>query len=36
MDKQKMYDFVAQATGKCRLLVVGDVMLDKYYYVQRL
>ena len=32
MDKQKMYDFVAQATGKCRLLVVGDVMLDKYYY----
>ncbi len=32
MDKQKMYDFVAQATSKCRLLVVGDVMLDKYYY----
>ena len=32
MDKKKMYDFVAQATGKCRLLVVGDVMLDKYYY----
>lgn len=32
MDKQRLYDFVAQNTSKCRILVVGDVMLDKYYY----
>ena len=32
MDKQKMNDLEAQASGKCRLLVDGDVMLDKYYY----
>ncbi len=25
-------DFVAQGTEKCRVLVVGDVMLDQYYY----
>lgn len=27
-----LYDFVAERTGKCKILVVGDVMLDKYYY----
>ena len=32
MDKQALYDFVAQSTRQCRILVVGDVMLDKYYY----
>ncbi|BAL84364.1 putative D-beta-D-heptose 7-phosphate kinase [Selenomonas ruminantium subsp. lactilytica TAM6421] len=32
MDKQIMYDFIAGNAAKCRLLVVGDVMLDKYYY----
>ena len=32
MDKQRLYDFVAQKTNKFRILVVGDVMLDKYYY----
>ena len=25
-------DFVSHGTGKCRVLVVGDVMLDQYYY----
>ena len=25
-------DFVAHGTEKCRVLVVGDVMLDQYYY----
>lgn len=32
MDKQALYDFVAGRTGRCKILVVGDVMLDKYYY----
>ncbi len=32
MDKEKLYDFVAQRTSRCKILVVGDVMLDKYYY----
>ncbi len=32
IDKQGLYDFVARPTRKCRILVVGDVMLDKYYY----
>ena len=32
MNKQIMYDFIAHKSDKCRLLVVGDVMLDKYYY----
>ena len=27
-----LYDFVAKDTGHYQLLVVGDVMLDKYYY----
>lgn len=25
-------EFVAERTGRCKVLVVGDVMLDKYYY----
>lgn len=32
MDKQKMHDFVSQGMPACRILVVGDVMLDKYFY----
>ena len=32
MEKQALYDFVAGRTADCRILVVGDVMLDKYYY----
>ena len=32
MDKEALYDFVARKTEKCKILVVGDVMLDKYYY----
>ena len=32
MDIQTLYDFVAERTSKCKILVVGDVMLDKYYY----
>ena len=27
-----LYDFVKNKMEKCRILVVGDVMLDKYYY----
>lgn len=32
MDKQQMFDFVRDRAAGCRILVVGDVMLDKYYY----
>ena len=32
MDKKALYDFIAKKTGKCAIAVVGDVMLDKYYY----
>lgn len=32
VDKQALFDFVAQRTEHCKILVVGDVMLDKYYY----
>ncbi|WP_037354022.1 D-glycero-beta-D-manno-heptose-7-phosphate kinase [Selenomonas sp. FC4001] len=32
MDKQIMHDFIAGPAAKCHVLVVGDVMLDKYYY----
>ena len=31
-DTKALYDFVQNNTGKCKILVVGDVMLDKYYY----
>lgn len=32
MENEQLYDFVAQRTSRCKILVVGDVMLDKYYY----
>ena len=32
MDKQELSTFVAERAQKCNVLVVGDVMLDKYYY----
>jgi len=32
IDWEKIGDFIRNKTGKCRILVVGDVMLDKYYY----
>ncbi len=32
MDRDKLYEFVAEKTGKCKVLVAGDVMVDKYYY----
>ena len=32
MEANALYEFVANKTGKCKILVVGDVMLDKYYY----
>lgn len=32
MDKETMRTFIANRTGNCKVLVVGDVMLDKYYY----
>jgi len=32
MELQTLYDFVAERTHKCKIMVVGDVMLDKYYY----
>ena len=32
MDKKELYGFVATRTPQCRILVAGDVMLDKYYY----
>lgn len=32
VDKNKLLDFVLHDIAKVRILVVGDVMLDKYYY----
>lgn len=32
MEKGAMREFVADHTGDCRLLVVGDIMLDTYFY----
>ena len=32
IDKQRLKMFVQGCMKSCRLLVVGDVMLDKYYY----
>ena len=32
MELQTLYAFVAERTHKCKIMVVGDVMLDKYYY----
>ena len=30
--KKKLKNFIENKTGGCRILVVGDLMLDKYYY----
>ena len=32
LDKEVLYEFVKKQAASCRILVVGDVMLDKYYY----
>jgi len=32
MDKEALYEFVLNRTDRCKVMVVGDVMLDKYYY----
>ena len=32
MDANALYEFVVNKTSKSKILVVGDVMLDKYYY----
>jgi len=32
MEMKEVYDFIATRTGKYKILVVGDVMLDMYYY----
>ncbi len=38
MEMEHLIDFIAERAQKCRILVVGDVILDKYYYgeVQRI
>ena len=32
MKKERLLDFVTQKVERCKILVVGDVMLDRYYY----
>ncbi|MBQ1919399.1 MAG: D-glycero-beta-D-manno-heptose-7-phosphate kinase, partial [Selenomonas sp.] len=32
MDAQRLRDFLATKPEQCHVLVVGDIMLDKYYY----
>ncbi len=32
MDKKALREFISSHTGDCRVLVVGDVMLDTYFY----
>ena len=32
MDKSEWRNFFANRVGKCKVLVAGDVMVDKYYY----
>ena len=32
MDREMLHEFIADKTGKCKVLVAGDVMVDKYYY----
>ena len=32
MDRERLHEFISKRTGNCRILVVGDVMVDKYYY----
>lgn len=34
VDKENLYRFINGQAEKCKILVVGDVMLDKYYYGQ--
>ena len=31
-DTKSLYDFVQNNTGNCKILVVGDVMLDRFSY----
>mgnify|MGYP000163751895 FL=1 len=32
MDKQALMTFLEHKPDKCKVMVVGDIMLDKYYY----
>ena len=32
MDNEVLREFIEHKTGRCKVLVVGDVMVDKYYY----
>ena len=32
MDIEKMLTLVEERLSRCKILVIGDVMLDKYYY----
>jgi D-beta-D-heptose 7-phosphate kinase/D-beta-D-heptose 1-phosphate adenosyltransferase len=32
MDNQRLCQFLEEKTSSCKVLVVGDIMLDKYYY----
>ncbi len=32
VDREKLAEFVGHGTERCKVLVVGDVMLDQYYY----
>ena len=32
MEGQRLRDFLATKPSQCKVLVVGDIMLDKYYY----
>lgn len=31
-NKNSLYNFIKEQASQCKILVVGDVMLDKYYY----
>ena len=32
MEKSDWKNFFEKKVGKCKVLVVGDIMIDKYYY----
>ena len=32
MNKEDWQNFFAKKVGKCKVLVIGDIMMDKYYY----
>ena len=32
MNHELLKNFVSESVDKCRVLVVGDAMLDKYYF----